>query len=279
MTAGESIHFDSFHRIRDRALLLNLGRAYLCEPPFLIKYGTELEQSLEILRKDIQGLKKTFPGKFVREVDTDAILTDLHGLAAQLKNPERSVQEKCAAGELGRDLEERLGVLSEALKDLWGQVKGAPTEYSGKEALTGALHRAGGAVSGGLGILGKVLGVGFVVVALVFGYLFFTMEREEALEKRIAGNQEEVAALRQDLSQVSRKAASVELRIKELDRTGSTRQDKVQAMELSVKLEELEQQALVIRSRVEQHQRVIEEAERSLQELRHKSFLERLLRK
>ncbi|MFO7785137.1 MAG: hypothetical protein ACQET7_08930 [Thermodesulfobacteriota bacterium] len=279
MAAGASIPFDSFRRIRDRALLLSIGKAYLCESPFLSRYGTELEQALGVLGRDIQELRKRFPGRFTREIDTDGILEGMRELALQLKEPDRSLQEKCTVGELGKDLEERLRALSEAVGEVRLQIEGGSGEYSGKEALSGAFCRAGDAVRSGFGILGKSVGVAVVVMAVVFGYLFITMEREVKFEDVIARNQEQVRVLEEDLLLLDKEMTPLEQRIEELESRGDTRRDKVRSMELSVELDELEQRAMVLRGKLAQHQRRINDAEASLEKLRRKGFLDRLLRK
>lgn len=279
MTAGAPLAFESFRSIRDRALLLSLGRAYLCESSFLSRYGAELEQDLVILGRDIQALKKRFPGRFAQEVDTDRILAGMHGLARQLKEPDRALQEKCTVGELGKDLQVRLRVLSEAVKEVRHQIEGASGEYSGTKALTGVFYRAGGAFRSGFGILGKVLGVAVVVTAVVFGVLFVTMEREGTFEEEITRNREQIRVLEEDLSLLHKEMVPLERRIQELEQKGGTRQDKVRMMELSIELDELEQKAIVLRGRMEQHLVSLRDAEASLDELQSKSFLDRLLRK
>lgn len=280
MTAGESIAFDSFRRIRDRALLLSLGRAYLCETPILSKSGIELEQALAIAERDIQELKKRFPGRFVREVDTDRILNGMQELARRLKEPDRALQEECTVGALGKDLEERLRALSDAVRDVRLQVKGGPpADYSGKDAVAGAFYRAADTARRGVGVLGRIVVVTVAFAAVAFGFLFATMEREGRFEDEIARNQEQVRVLEKDLSVLEEEMITLKRRIREMERKGRTRQDKVRAMELSVQLDELEQKAVALYGGVEMHQRSIHKAEASLEALRRKGFLDRLLRK
>jgi len=77
--------FAALHDIRDKAILLSLGKAFLCEEVFLMKIGHSIDESLEHLREDILSLKMRFVGKFVEEVDTDSILDDLHSQASFLQ--------------------------------------------------------------------------------------------------------------------------------------------------------------------------------------------------
>ncbi len=280
MTANPAIPFDALREIRDRALLMSLGSAYLCEQVFLTKCGAELEHAVELLDRDIRTLKKRFPGRFTREVDTNAVLEGLRELSGRLKASDREVQAQCTVGELGRDLEERLKILSDAVRDVRRQVEGGPAEYTGKEAVAGAVVRAGETVRGGLAVLGRMLGVAVVLLAVVFGYLFFTMEREGRFETEISRHRQEIQALQKELAGVRQdKIAPLEFRIRQQEREGYSRRDKVRVMELSVELEALEQEALALQGRIEQQRRRLEEAERSLETLKQKGFWERLLRR
>src|SRR5512136_202273 len=90
--------FASLHEIRDKAILLSLGKAFLCEEVFLMKIGQALDESLERLREDILTLKMRFVGKFVEDVDTDSILDEIHGQAQLLQTPGKRVTDKCTIG-------------------------------------------------------------------------------------------------------------------------------------------------------------------------------------
>lgn len=280
MTSGPSISFDSLREIRDRALLMSLGRAYLCETVFLKKYGAELESAMGVLERDIRKLKRRFPGKFAQEVDTDGALDGMRELAARLRAPDPAIQEQCTVGKLGEDLEHRLKLLSDAVKNVQRQVEGGPAEYSGKEAVSEAFTRAGEAVRGGFGVLGKALGVGLVALVVVFGYLFITMERQGGLEEEISRHRQEIQLLRKDLHRLEEdKIDPLEFRIQQQEREGYSRRDKVRLMELSVKLEALEQEAQELEGRIEQHRRSLQAAEKTLEALRRKGFFERLFRR
>lgn len=279
MTDRHSVSFDSFTRIRNRALLLTMGRQYLCEAPFLIKCGTEMEQALPILAKDIKGMKQRFPGKFAREIDTDGALKGLQDVARRMRSPDQTLQEKCLLGELGKELEERLRSLSEAMKEILLQVEGSGPKYSGKEALAGAFHGTGQAIRGVISTLGKIAGLVFLALALVLGYLFATMEREGSVKEDISRNQEQISVLEKELSRLEKEMLPLIRQIEEPRGRWAARSDMVRAMELSVKLGELESEASTIRGSLDLYQRRMKEAEASLEELRGKSFLERLLRR
>jgi hypothetical protein len=279
MTAGESTPFESFRAIRDKALLIGLGSAYLCEPPFLARYGAEVERALSFLERDIRGLKGRFPGRSRQEADTDRILDGLRDLAVRMREADPALRKECAAGQLGTALEGQLKALSDAVQEVRRQVDGEPARYSGTEAVTGTFRRAAHAVLGGFGVLGKAVGVVLLALIVAFGYLFVTMERETGLEKEIAAHRRQIQVLKEDLSRLEQESIGpLELRIRQLEREGSGRADKLRKLELSVELGKLEQRAASLRGEIKQHRMGIQAAEASLESLKRKGFFARLLR-
>ncbi len=279
MTVSSPAPFDAFREIRDKALLLSLGSAYLCEPPFLAKYGAEVEHALSRLDRDIHTLKERFPGRSTQEVDTDRILRGMRKLSEQMQEAAPAFRKECEAGGVGAALEEQLRSLSEAVREVRLQVEGEPAGYSGTEAVAGTVARAGRAVLGGFGVLGKAVGVILLALIVAFGYLFVTMERETVFEEEIEARRQQIQLLKEDLSRLEReKIDPLELRIRKLEREGSGRSDKVRELELSVKLGALEQEAATLRGEIKRHEIGIQTAEEALTSLERKGFLERLLR-
>jgi len=279
MTVNASIPFDAIREIRDRALMLSLGRAYLCESAFLTKYGDELEHALGLLDRDIRKLKERFPGKFAEEVNTDQILQGMGDLIQRLKAPDKHLEEQCTVGQLSQDLEARLKEMTNAIRMIRTQVDGGPTaSYGGREAVAAAVSRAGDAARGGLSLLGKIFGVILVVAIVAFGYLFLTMEREGGYEEVIDRSRQQVQAFQEELADLEEEIRPIEERISKLEQEGTTRMDKVRMMELSVELQDLEQKAQSFQGKIDLEKKKIEEARESLRVLREKGWAQRLLR-
>jgi hypothetical protein len=278
MSAGESISPESFRKIRDKALLISVGGAYLCEPPFLARYGREVEHALSDLERDIRNLRERFPGRSSQEVDTEKILGEIRGLAERMKEADPTLRKRCATL-VGSALETHLKRLSETTHEVQRQVEGAPDRYSGTEAVAGTFLRAGQAVLGGFGVLGKIAAVVLLAMAVTFGYLFFTMEREGSLEKEIATHIRQIQVLEEEVTGLEEEQiAPLERRIRELEREGAGRSSKVRKLELMVELGELERRAATLRGEIKQHQIAVQEAEASLESLKQKGFFERLVR-
>jgi hypothetical protein len=264
--------------IRDKALLIGLGGAYLCEPPFLTRYGREVEYAVSHLERDIRNLKERFPGRSSREVDTDRILGEMRDLAGRMKEADPALRKDCAT-KVGSALEAQLKRVAEAIGDVRRQVEGGPDHYGGTEAVTGTVLRAGRAVVTGFGLLGKIVGILILALVVAFGYLFATMEREGGFEKEIAERSRRIQILQTELSRLEEeKIAPIERSIQVLERQGADRADKVRKLELMVELGDLEQKAATLRGEIRQHQTAVQEAEASLETLKRKGFLERLLR-
>ncbi len=278
MTVNASVPFDALREIRDRALLLNLGRAYLCEGPFLMKYGGELERALQFLGGDIDDLKNQFPGKFAQDVDTGHLVQGMEALVQRLKTPNKALEEECTVGRLAQDLEDHLQGLSHAIHRIRSRVEGTPSTYSGAEAVSAAVSRAGDAARSGLGMAARViLGVLIVFVA-VFAYLFLTMEGKGPHEDVIARCAQQIQVHQEELAALETEIRPLEERIMDVQRQASTRGDKIRVMELSVQLQELEQKARSFQGKIEMEERRMEEAREALRALEDKDFLQRLLR-
>jgi hypothetical protein len=159
------------------------------------------------------------------------------------------------------------------------KVEGSPGRYSGRDALTGAVLRAGQAARGGVGALTKTAVVVFLAGAAVFGYLYATMEREGAYEERIVLERDRIQALEGELARLNEDMADLEHRVRELGYGGDSRANKVRIMELSVELNEMARKAVELQDGMEHHHRSIREAKALLEELRGKDFMDRLLKK
>jgi hypothetical protein len=135
-------HFSALHEIRDRAYLLSLGNVYLCEPVFLVKIGNEIESLLETFGEEILFIKKRFPGQMASDVDMGTVVEDIRSVAQDLKDPDTGLDDKCTAGEIGRELEKSVEALTSAVKTLIAKVEGELPEYSKKDAVLDALGAA-----------------------------------------------------------------------------------------------------------------------------------------
>ena len=270
--------FDSLHEIREKAILLSLGKAFLCEEVFLMKIGHSIDESLEHLREDILSLKMRFVGKFVEDVDTDSILDELHSQAQFLQTPDRRVTDKCTVGTLGAELEDTVKTLTEAIKTVKGKVEGEVEEYTKKEAVVKGAKSAGSLVSSLVSLVIKIV---VLLVLLALGpaiYLGVTMEREGSLQKQIAESKAYIQSQRTEISSLRKERDELAGRIESSQGDDLSRQQKLEIMDLSVKVHSLDQRVNKAEAEITEHERIIKLNQQKIEEIKSKPFLQRYLR-
>jgi len=270
--------FASLHEIRDKAILLSLGKAFLCEEVFLMKIGHAIDESLENLREDILSLKMRFVGKFVEDVDTDSILDDLHSQAQFLQNPDRRVTDKCTVGTLGAELEETVGVLTQAIKTVKGKVEGEVEEYTRKEAVVKGAKTAGSLVSRLVSLVVKLVILLFVLALGPAIYLGVTMDREGPLQKQIAESKAFIQSQKAQIASLSKERDELAARAESSQRDNLTREQKLEIMDLSVKVHALDQRVHKAEADITEHERLIRLNQQKLEQVKSKPFLQRYLR-
>jgi len=273
----------ALREIRDISLMLSLGNTYLCEEPFLKKIGHAMDAVLENLHGEILSLKKSFPGRFAQDIDTDAILEELHAKAERLQNADSTINNKCAGGQLGRELEEVVSTLTAAVKEVTlkieGKLPGSPMRYS-LLSLFNPFKAVGGLVSTFTSLVVKL--VLFILILAIgpFAYLFITMEKEATIQKAIDESQafiqtqrDALSSLEQERAQLAKEIESMRIREDDL-----SRQEKIDIMELNVQAHTLDQKHHGIEVDIATHENKIKENLQRIQEVRKKSFKERLFR-
>ncbi len=270
--------FASLSEIRDKAILLSLGKAFLCEEVFLKKIGHSMDESLEDLREDILSLKMRFVGKFVEDVDTDSILDELHSQATLLQTPDRRVTDKCTVGTLGTELEETVQALTEAIKTIKRKVEGEVEEYTKKDSIVKGAKTAGSLVSSVVSLVIKTV---ILLLLLALGpaiYLSVTMDREGSLQKEIAESKAYIQSQRAQIASVRKERDELAARAESSQGDNLSRQQKVEIMDLSVKGHSLDQKVHKAEAEITEHERRIKMNQQKIEEIKLKTFLQRFLR-
>ena len=270
--------FASLHDIRDKAILLSLGKAFLCEEVFLMKIGHAMDESLEQLREDILSLKMRFVGKFVEDVDTDSILDELHAQAQLLQTTDKRVTDKCTVGTLGTELEETVQTLTEAIKTVKAKVEGEVEEYTKKDAVVKGAKTAGSLVSSLVSVAIKTV---VVLVLLALGpaiYLGVTMDREGSLQKQIAESKAYIQSQRAQIASLRKERDELAASAESSQGDNLTRQQKLEIMELNVKVHGLDQKVHKSEAEITEHERMIKLSQQKIEAIKSKPFLQRFLR-
>ena len=278
MNAAPLPAFAALHEIRDKAILLSLGKAFLCEEVFLMKIGHAIDESLEHLREDILSLKMRFVGKFVEDVDTDSILNTLHSQAEVLQAPDRRVTDKCTVGTLGAELEETVKTLTQAIRTIKGKVEGEVEEYTKKEAVVKGAKTAGSLVSSAVSLAIKLAVVLFLLALGPAIYLGVTMEREGSVEKQIAESKATIQSQRDQIASLRKEREELSGRIESSQGDNLSRQQKLEIMDLNVKLHGVDQKIHKAEAEITANERIIKLSQQKIEEIKAKPFLQRFLR-
>jgi cell division protein FtsB len=276
-------HLSALQEIRDRAYILSLGNAYLCEDVFLRKMGTEIVSMVQRLSDDIISIKKRFPGKFADDVDTETLLEELHARGEKLQNPDSAMSDKCAAGELGRELEQTVQDLTRAIKRITAKVEGSLPEYTKKDAVLDALGRARApastAASSVVALIFKLVAFLLILATGPFVYLLVTMEREPALLAEMSKSEALIRSQRAIIASLEKEKSEINRQIEELRQKGEDRQDKIAIMDLNVRAHGLEEKQSKSEVEIANLEEQINKDRAKVEEIHRKSFIQRLLRR
>jgi hypothetical protein len=275
---------NALHEIRDIALMLSLGNVYLCEEPFLKKIGHAVDRVLEDLHGEILSLKKRFPGQFAQDIDTDAILDDFHAKAEQLQNADAAINAKCGGGQLGRELEEMVSTLTAAVKEVTFKVEGKLPGSARRYSLLSLFNpfKALGRLVSTFSSLVVKLALFIIILAIgPFAYLFISMEKEGSIQKAIDQSRayiqtqrQTIVSLDQERAEIAKQIEAMRLREDEL-----SRQEKIEIMEINVKAHALDQKRQAIEVEIASHEDKIAKNLEKIEEVKKKSFLQRLFRR
>jgi hypothetical protein len=274
---------NALSEIRDRCLLLILANEYLCEKVFLFRMGIAITSYAEALRGEIIALKKRFPGKFVHEVETDKMLSDIKAFAENLKKGDKETKRKCLSGQLGHELEEKVNTLSKAIQIINEQVEGDSVSYSAKDSFSGLFGRLKAIVFwlwSSTTFISKILVFSLIIALIVFNFLLWTMENEEDYQKQIVKAEEIIHSQEQIITEVENEKLTLAKKMEILQGTNGNvgRNEKLEILALTLQVEDQEQKKNKALIEMDVQKKKVEENRRIIDGLIQKSFWQRLLR-
>jgi len=273
-------HFSALHEIRDRAYLLSLGNVYLCEAVFLVKIGQEIEALLETFGEEILFIKKRFPGQMASDVDMGTVVEDIRSIAQDLKDPDTGLDDKCAAGELGRELEKSVEALTSAVKTLIAKVEGKLPEYSKKDAVLDALGVAktpARVVSSTIALIVKGLILLLLLALGPLAYLLLTMDTEADLRKEIGKSETQMSSVRERMASLEKEKAGIIKEIEIFKGDNLAREGKIAAIDLNMRAHSLDDKLSQAEVELTDQVEIINARLARIEKIRNKSFLQRLL--
>jgi hypothetical protein len=268
----------SLTKLRQGALLLTLANSYLCEPPLLRKIAREMYRSLQLLPEEIKTLKSQFPGKSENEAQISQIIRELHQGVKQLGNAEAETTAKCSQGDLGRELELRVGSLTAAVNAIGAEEEVKPVAHSPVQV---SALRAVRSPSALLGVLRRIMTffIPFVVIAaLVFSYLFWTMDREQEVRAQIEGITAQATSSRTILKEIERQRDQLSRRLASLREKEMQKTERIASIELGQELHGVRERQTKVELDIEKYEEELVRLNAKLRKMEGKSFLARLLR-
>jgi hypothetical protein len=274
---------NALNEIRDRCLLLIMANEYLCERVFLYRMGIAITSYAESLRGEILALKKRFPGKFVHEIDTDEMISDIKRFAENLKKGDKELRKKCMSGQLGHELEEKVNVLSRAIQAITELVEGGSVTYSTKDSFSGFFGWIKSTIAwiwSSSTFISKILAFGALIAFSAFYVLFVTMEDEEVYQKQIVQASAIIATQEQMIAEIENEKKAIVKQMEILKGTDGNvdYKDKLEILALTLKMEGLEQKQSKSAIEIDVQKKKVDENHKIIETINQKNFWERILR-
>jgi hypothetical protein len=268
--------------IHDIAIILTGADEFVCERRMLKRFSRNIEENLEKLENNIALLKKKFPGKFPETLEPDTSLSKIRDLAITLKGDNADTEAKCRSGELGNELILRATELKAVTKDILDALKGKISRYTIIDKLAGYggriksfLLRFSPLVSN----TGRIVLAAILVIIFSFVYLSYTMESEDVVLKSIKNDLSYIEKQRDILEKQRQEYNKISEKIKSFNQAEMSREDKIEWLNLSIK--ERKSRVLIeqIMLSIEMREKKIAEKNKKVEEIRKKSFFQKLLRR
>ncbi len=268
--------------IHNIAVMLTGATEYVCEGRILKRFSKEIEGNLERLEIGIASLKKSFPGKFPEDLKPDSSLSRIRDVAKMLKRDNADMVGQCRSGNLGNTLNLTILELRGIVKDILDTLSGRVSRYTFIDRIAdyrGSVRSFLSGLSPFISHGGKVILAPILIAIFCLVYLFLTMDSEDVLlgsiKDDLAFIERQKGALdthRQEYEQIRQEIKS--LRGKEL-----MRERKIEYLNLAKeerRIKELIDRAM---ASIEKRGREVEEKNKKAEEIRNKSFFQKLFRR
>jgi chromosome segregation ATPase len=244
--------------------------------------GAGIEQNLDVLKNHIKDLERQLVGKPAGEDNLNEQVQEIADISKRMQEDEKTANDECVKGELGKELKKKVVALSGGIKALEIMTGGGSVSYTRSDSVRGALGRLSFItdpfVAHSRAIL-KVCAVLLLVFIVAFGYLFFTMETEKEVVERIEKAKAQIESLQAPLPEIKEELWDIRKQIENIAQKELTRQEKAEVLDLNVKAFDLAEK--LEKARVEMHmiQKRLDKDVQSLGEIKQKGFFDRILRR
>jgi hypothetical protein len=274
----------NLNELKDTAAMLTMAGEYLCEEVSLKKIGSSIEKNLEVLQNHVEDLRKQLVGKKNRENEPPVgdDLEQISHIASLLQKADSDTKRKCIEGEYGDELGVKVISLAEGINALKEKTEGGEEiRYTKTESALGMLGRLKfmiSAIAGWLKFTFKILALLLLICLIPFLYLFFTMETEKDLSTKIRQDSTYISSKQTDLSRINEEMKAIREEIKRIKKIRDrSSQEKIGLMDLNLKVYKLIEEQEKAQNDIRSKERAMEESRRKLEEMKQKTFMERLL--
>jgi hypothetical protein len=268
--------------IQDIAIILTGAAEFVCEGRMLKRFSRNIEENLEKFENNIALLKEKFPGKFPETLKPDTSISKIRDLAITLKGDNADIEAKCRSGELGNKLILRATELKGVTKNILDALKGKISRYTIIDKFVGY----GGKIKSfllGLSPLvsntGRIVLAAILVIIFSFVYLSFTMESEDVVLNSIKKDFSYIEKQNDVLAKKRQEYSEIREKIKSFDQAEMDREDKTEWLNLSIKERKSRVFIEQILLSIETIEKKIAEKNNKVEEIRKKSFFQKLLRR
>jgi uncharacterized coiled-coil DUF342 family protein len=272
----------ALNEIKDKAVILRMAVKYVCEDPFLKKMGAGIAQNIEVLKTHIEDLEKQFVGRPADDINLNEKVEEIEDISRRLQDAEKSTNDKCVKGELGKELCQKVISLAGEIKALQIRAGGGAVSYTRTDSVKGAFGRmkliTDPFVLHYRGMLRLLTALVLAIIA-VFLYLFFTMETEKGLNEKIDRGSVRIESLQTPLPEIKEELWQIRKEIERIPQKELSRQDKAAVMDLNVKAFELAEKLEKAQLEINIHQKELDENQKQLEEMKQKPFFQRILRR
>ena len=274
----------NLNELKDTAAMLTMAGEYLCEEVSLKKIGSIIEKNREVLQNHVEDLRRQFVGRKDRE-DEPPVNDDLEQIshmASLLQKADSHTKQKFVAGEYGDELGAKIISLTQGINALKekSEVEEVIT-YTKTESALGMFDRMKfitGAIAALLKFTFKIAALLILICLILFLYLFFTMEKEEGLSMKIRQDTAFLSSREADLYRIGEEIRAIQAEIKRIKKVRDrSSQLKIGLMDLNLKVYKLTEEREKAEQEISNRERDRAVSRIKLEEIKQKTFMERLL--
>jgi hypothetical protein len=269
--------------IQDIAVMLTGASDYVCEGRMLKRYSSGIETNLDELENRLSQLKGRFPGKFPEALRPDSSLSRIRKIAVSMKGDDAAMEAKCRTGALGDELSLELKELKAVVGNIRDTLGGkAVSKYSFADRIAdqgGKFKSLFFGLSPFVSKSGKIILAVIIVLVLSFVYLYVTMESEDALVASIHEVRVSIQTKKDALAKHMEKYKEITRNINALENKELTREEKIQLLDLSTESKKAKERIDNSALSIEKMEKELMEKKKRLEELRKKTFIQKLLKR